>query len=577
MRRTLVSRKARKRRIAENAEMSGENFYNRQALPKLDTSSPISPDSKQPIMVNGAPGADNLPSFATYDASRRMSDERPLNSRSPPIRGAGGALPESRDGSERYAPSNRSPKDEFGNPIPANALGQQPIRRGPSDPRMRDQFMNARPGPPGPPGPPMGPPPMGPPRGGFRGRGYGPPRGRGGFAPGPGPGPGPRGPPPQGYPPRGAFMGGRGGPPPMRGGPMMRGNPMMGRGGPPGELMMGRGGPPPQGPPPGNPPPGYPPQETPPNQYDIIDDYSRQTQDFSAQSPYQSPYGSRNQSPSGRMRQPSPPPPMPDVPVGQAIEMDAQTGRSSETLPGFGPPGNRIRASDDDVAGMVGLQQQRQDTLERVRSPTSLYSQQEYVFCNFPPFLADPFSRYVPPRLAWARKNAPNNAADPPSPSVYAPQPPPTTHRRTASSDNYYEDIDPRFREQEDQGLPRTLTPGNNGNGQLPPGEGSFEDIPEGARSPAASEASHFTSVSQRGVNPNWRPGQADVDMMPGRKVQQQRRDVLLGNNPDFEMPASSNRGRGGMMGRGGPRMPPANIPGMPNGGGGGRYPIPGM
>lgn len=80
---------------------------------------------------------------------------------------------------------------------------------------------------------------------------------------------------------------------------------------------------------------------------------------------------------------------MPDAPVGQAVEMDAQTGRSSETLPGFGPPGNRIRASDDDVQGMVGLQQQRQDTLERVRSPTSLYSQQEYVFYPFSPSLAD--------------------------------------------------------------------------------------------------------------------------------------------------------------------------------------------
>lgn len=357
MRRTLVSRKARKRRIAENAEMSGENFYNRQGLPKLNTSSPISPDSKQPIMVNGAPGADNLPSFATYDANRRMSDERPLNSRSPPIRGPGSVPPESRDGSERYGPMNRSPKDEFGNPIPPNGFGPPSLRRDPSDPRMRDQYMNSRPGPPGPPGPPMGPP-MGPPRGGFRGRGYGPPRGRGGFGPGPGPGPGSRGPPPQGYPPRGGIRGGRGGPP-MRGAPMVRGDPMMGRGGPP---------------------PGYPPQpqETPPNQYDIIDDYSRQTQDFSGQNPYQSPYGSRNQSPAGRMRAPSPAPPMPGAPVGQAVEMDAQTGRSSETLPsGFGPPGNRVRASDDDVQGMVGLQQQRQDSSERIRSPTSMYSQQE--------------------------------------------------------------------------------------------------------------------------------------------------------------------------------------------------------
>lgn len=367
MRRTLVSRKARKRRIAENAEMSGENFYNRQDLPKLDTS-PISPDSKQPIMVNGAPGADNLPSFATFDGNRRMSDERPLNSRSPPIRGPGSLPPESRDGSERYGPpTNRSPKDEFGNPLPPNAFGPPPLRRDPSDPGMRDQYMNPGMGPSGPPGPPMGPPmgpPVGPSRGGLRGRGYGPSRGRGGF------GPGPRGPPPQGYPPRGAFMGGRGGQPLMRGGPMMRGDPMMGRGGPQGGPMMGRGGPPPEYPP--------QPQEIPPNQYDIIDDYSRQTQDFSAQSPYRSPYGSRNQSPAGRMRAPSPAPPMPDLPVGQAVEMDSQTGRSSETLPsGFGPPGNRIRASDDDVQGMVGLQQQRQDSSDKVRSPTSLYSQQE--------------------------------------------------------------------------------------------------------------------------------------------------------------------------------------------------------
>lgn len=180
----------------------------------------------------------------------------------------------------------------------------------------------------------------------------------------------------------------------------------------------------------------------------------------------------------------------------------------------------------------------------------------------------------MPPRLAWARKNpSPNNAAEPPSPSEYAPQPPPTAHRRTASSDNYYEDIDPRFREPENPAVPRALTPGNN---QTPPTDNPYEDIPEGSRSPAASEASHFTSVSQRGVNPNWRPGQADVNMMPGRRMQQQRRDVLLGNNPDFEVPGPSGRGRGGMVGRGGGRVPPADIPGMPGGAGGGRYPTPG-
>jgi hypothetical protein len=45
--------------------------------------------------------------------------------------------------------------------------------------------------------------------------------------------------------------------------------------------------------------------------------------------------------------------------VGQAIEMDATTGSRS---PGLHPPGGYgggLRDSDGDVAGMVGLQQQR--------------------------------------------------------------------------------------------------------------------------------------------------------------------------------------------------------------------------
>ena len=413
MRRTLVSRKARKRRIAENAEMSGENYYGRQdALPKLDSSPPLSPESKPP-MVNGAPGADNLPSFATYDANRKISDERiPLNQRTPSNRAPGSVPPESRDGSERYGPpsagTQRSPKDEFGNPLPPGAFDNQPpLRRDPSDPRMRDQFVNQglR---------PLIPPPS---RGGFnpRGRGgYGPPRGRGGYGPGPyGPGGLDSRGPPQGYPPRGGF-GPRGG---LRGGPYGgRGAPYgPGRGGPPGGLtmrggpMMGRG----QGPPPGYvpqqargmPPQGQMPSETeaPPNQYDIIDDYSRntlysrQTQDLSApgsqdvppsapgQVPRgQSPYGMRAQSPGGpgRMRQPSPAPPMPDSgSVGQAVEMDASTGRSSDLPSAYGPPGNRVRASDDEIQGMIGLQQQRQNSPSGrrpgIQSPTSMYSQAE--------------------------------------------------------------------------------------------------------------------------------------------------------------------------------------------------------
>ena len=59
-----------------------------------------------------------------------------------------------------------------------------------------------------------------------------------------------------------------------------------------------------------------------------------------------------------------------------------------------------------------------------------------------------------------------------------------------------------------------------------------------------ASDNSNMTSISQRGVNPNWRPGQASLGV-PGRREQQrqqqqQQRDMLLSSNPDFELPGGS-------------------------------------
>ncbi|KPI34384.1 pH-response regulator protein palI/prr-5 [Cyphellophora attinorum] len=195
MRRTLVSRKARKRRIAENAEMSGENFYNRQAAQDAKLASATVPafatmESKAP-MVNGAPGADNLPSFTTYTSdSRRPENEIDTLNRGP----SSVARSTSRDGqSVRSYPrrSNSLPRDQFGNPAP----GVVPPMPG---------YDNRRPPPPG--GAPYGGG-MPPPRGGYgpRGRGGYPPRGRGG----------PRGPPPAGYRGRGGYPGpGRGGYPP---------------------------------------------------------------------------------------------------------------------------------------------------------------------------------------------------------------------------------------------------------------------------------------------------------------------------------------------------------------------------
>lgn len=73
------------------------------------------------------------------------------------------------------------------------------------------------------------------------------------------------------------------------------------------------------------------------------------------------------------------PPPLPgDGPVGQAVEMDANTGSPSHAPSGFGQFG-QLRDSDGDITGMVGLQQQRQHTLNRdtVGSDGSVYSGEE--------------------------------------------------------------------------------------------------------------------------------------------------------------------------------------------------------
>lgn len=77
-----------------------------------------------------------------------------------------------------------------------------------------------------------------------------------------------------------------------------------------------------------------------------------------------------------------------------------------------------------------------------------------------------------------------------------------------------------------------------------------------------ASEASHFTSISERPVNPNWQP--------PAQSGPQPRRqqDVLLAQNPDFSIPGM----RGG-RGRGGNGPIAASAMGGPGLTGAGRYP----
>jgi hypothetical protein len=59
--------------------------------------------------------------------------------------------------------------------------------------------------------------------------------------------------------------------------------------------------------------------------------------------------------------------------------MDATTGSPSHAPSGFGTRFGQLRDSDGDISGMVGLQQQRQDALNRdtVTSEGSVYSGEE--------------------------------------------------------------------------------------------------------------------------------------------------------------------------------------------------------
>jgi hypothetical protein len=118
----------------------------------------------------------------------------------------------------------------------------------------------------------------------------------------------------------------------------------------------------------------------------------------------------------------------------------------------------------------------------------------------------------------------------------------------------YYEDVDPRF-----AGAPPAAPASSTTPVPLPPSHAtdSYEDvrsIPEGARSPAESERSNFTSISQRGINPRWHPppavpgGYGNSAVPPRRPVPRNDvSEVLLNSNPDFQLSRNSpSRGPGG-------------------------------
>ncbi|OJZ89030.1 hypothetical protein ASPFODRAFT_127548 [Aspergillus luchuensis CBS 106.47] len=449
MRRTLVSRKARKKRINENAEMSGENFYNRQNAATAAAAANM--DTKEPVITGSSPSSDTGPTFATFRTTTHDSDDdrTPLNSRTvqpdPP-------MPDSQFTRVRrdMAAYNSSPDD----------VGISGPQAPPSDPRLRNQYSD------GSVGSRRGPPPPG-----FaRGRGGYPPRGaygRGGPYRGP-----PRGPPPPGA--NGVPMG------PMRGGH-------------PG--MMGRGY---RGPPPGDYMPGPAPRPTPPPE----DEYGYHHPPPVAREPSPGPIGMAVSPDHGS-------------PIGQAIEMQPQPRRmgSHESHEGHLEPQPHALSADGYPEPI---------------SPSSLYSRT---------------ASYVPPRAGWA----PEEPRAGPSPSPVHAYDGPRQHARTPSAD-YFEDADPRFATTNESAagnprLPAVLTPGATGERK------PMEDMAEGPSSPTTSEVSHFTSISERPINPRWRPPPVPA---------QRKHDVLLENNPDFDLRAGT--GRGGAAGVGS-RMPPMSIP----------------
>lgn len=513
MRRMVVGRKARRKKIAENAEMSGENYYNRE-----NSSKPVSNFHTTTTVpsISGANqgGNDSLPQFASFENRAKddqVSDERiPLTQINTSERSGSTNLNDMAAG-----PSRSQSRDRYGNPTgrPGDAYGAQ------SHPSY-DRERRGRGG-------------MDPYRGGQRG-------GRGGHGRG-------------GFDAYGGPMRGRGGPPGQRGGRGGYGAPRGGRG--------GYGGPPPRG---GYGGPGrggamgaaaggaaagaaagamYAAGRRPSND-SSYDPYRQQQGGWGTSSnPSMSNINGGYEADGGLPRAESPPP-LPGDGIGvatthsNAYEMDA-TPVSHATSYGQYP---QIRDSDSDVAGMVNLQRPPQQR-ETFMSEGSKYSQDE--------------QQYVPTRAAWnggggsgrssprGQSPAQMHRSPPPEGSVTALAPPPP-----ATSANYYEDASPRYDTQNNQ-HPHGLQ-------HPPPVEPLYEDVHanvhDGSRSPAESERSNFTSISQRGINPEWNPNQNHPPMpqqrgMPPRgppaqqRAVQQRHDMIL-DNPDFQMPGAARGGK---------------------------------
>lgn len=332
MRRTLVSRKARKKLVAENAEMSGENFYARQnaeaaaaQLAKAESPPPLPTDAKTPLISTNS-NSDSVPTFTTYDSNRTTENAPgiPLNNGFSTAEKNGTFYDHS---SRPLRPGYHGLQDEYDNPIPlAASTVEAGMMRSNSDRMLQNQYSGSSLG-----------SQRNPPRGyGMsgqqppRGRGYPP---RGGYGRG---GPGPYGDRGQGLPPNPRSGSIRG----MRGGPA---------GVPPGNMGRGRG-----------PPPGYPPnRDGPPRGYDQNAGMTRRPSDGagyglgrSNSNNYSRPYPSNVQNSSSSQ------PNLPNM---------GESGHAIEMMPQSSEPNLRVRNSDFGDPNRLSNNQS-------LPSPSSVYS-----------------------------------------------------------------------------------------------------------------------------------------------------------------------------------------------------------
>ncbi|QIW99327.1 hypothetical protein AMS68_004845 [Peltaster fructicola] len=458
MRRTLVSRKARTKRIAENDDMNGTTYYNTL--------------NQNRMMADTLPQAESPPAIPTYGADKAGSQYGSFEMKSHPRTSEDRApLNPMREGSVRSASTGAGAGRPYGNenelpPMPLNTTTRRP---------SRDEYIS----PVSPISPlEMGIPPLRPSgsRGSLNSNGSNrgmPYRGRGGYGPpqrGFGPGRGGYGPPRGGYGPtqRGSYgpRGGyRGGPPPPgfigRGGYGQQG---LTRGQSPGGHGQALRGQSPAGygqPPRGQSPAGYgqSPRGQSPAGYG---------QNSPGQSPIIDPYYSRN-TPSALDNRPPPSvdehfiargaSPGLDAGIGQAIEMDERTG----SPPAHYHSQNYIEPERNTSASPVRrMSPDRQDA-------GPMYSDDAYVSPRTewkPALHPNAPSRFMPDNASsnYSRGGLSPIQASPPMAHDNIPG---VAHHARAGSEPYYEDVDPRFAVEEpsiDQHIntmPNVLMPGN--------------------------------------------------------------------------------------------------------------------